>query len=103
VQYYITKEKIMRTIANTEHITIAVSNDELINEKWLNLNLLSKKLRDVEREKGLSYKKLCNKLYNSVSCDKYNMTVIAGLKCIDVTNPMRANTKASIEFDFKRG
>lgn len=93
----------MRTIANTECITIAVSDEELINKKWLNLNLLSKKLRDVEREKGLSYKKLCNKLYNSVSCDKYNITVIAGLKCMDVTSPMKGNARASIEFDFKRG
>lgn len=92
----------MRTIASTEKITLKVTDSELINGKWLNYELLSRKLGEKEKEKGMGYKCLRNKLYNSINCNKYNMQVVAGLQCIDVDNPMRDNVTASLELEFTR-
>ena len=80
----------MKTIQNVDKITIKVSDNELIGGKWLNYQLLSKKLGEIEKSNNMGYKSLRNKLYNSSACSKYNTTEIAGLKCIDVDNPMKA-------------
>ena len=79
----------MRTIKNTENITVKVSKDEIINEKWLAFQILSKKLAEIEKERSTEYKHLRNKMYNSQSCSKYNTGIAAGLNCIDITNPMK--------------
>lgn len=89
----------MRTIANTEKVTLKVTEDELIGGKWLNYTLLSKKLQEIEVKENMKYKSLRNKLYNSINCNKYNMGEIAGLVCIDVKNPMK--NKASLELVFE--
>lgn len=93
----------MRTIANTEKVTLKVTDSELIKKKWLNYELLSKKLGEKEKEKGMGYKSLRNKLYNSINCNKYNMQTIAGLQCIDVDTPMKEGVSASLVLEFKRG
>lgn len=90
----------MKTIQNVDKITIKVSDNELIDGKWLNYQLLSKKLGEIEKSNNMGYKSLRNKLYNSSACSKYNTTEIAGLKCIDVDNPMKAT--ASLELVFER-
>lgn len=91
----------MRTIANTEKITVKVKDSELIGGKWLNYSLLSRKLQEIEVKDNLKYKSLRNKLYNSINCGKYNMDFVAGLRCIDVDNPMKSAT-ASLELAFRR-
>ena len=92
----------MRTIANTEKITIKVKDSELIGGKWLNYSLLSRKLQEIEVKDNLKYKSLRNKLYNSINCNKYNMGLVAGLQCIDIDNPMKSKATASLELAFER-
>ena len=89
----------MKTITYTDTVTIKVVKEELLEGKWLHFQLLSKKLGDIEKQKKLPYKKLRNKFYNSRACNKYNMSEIAGLVCIDVQNPMK--DKASLELVFE--
>ena len=60
----------MKTVQNIDNITIKVSKEELINGKWLTFQLLSKKLSGIEEDKGMEYKKLRNKMYNSQACSK---------------------------------
>ena len=90
----------MKTIASTETIKLSVNPNELINGKWLNFQLLSKKLGEIENQKKMAYKSLRNKFYNSRACGKYNMQEVAGLPCIDVDEPMRG--KASLELVFEK-
>lgn len=90
----------MRTITGTETVKLKVDSAELLDDKWLNFQLLSKKLCEVEQEKKMVYKSLRNKFYNSRACGKYNMKDIAGLPCIDVDNPMKG--RASLELVFVR-
>lgn len=90
----------MKTVQNIDKITVKVSGNELIEGKWLNYQLLSKKLGDIEKSKNMGYKSLRNKLYNSSACSKYNIAEVAVLKCIDVDNPMRAT--ASLVLTFER-
>jgi len=90
----------MKTIQNTEKIELKVNSSELLEGKWLNFQLLSKKLAEVEEKNKMVYKSLRNRLYNSRACNKYNMKEIAGLPCIDVENPMTG--KASLELSFER-
>ena len=88
----------MKTITSTDKITIKFNKSELLEGKWIHFQLLSKKLGEIEKQKKLPYKKLRNKFYNSRACNKYNMQDIAGLPCIDVTNPMK--DRASLELIF---
>lgn len=89
----------MKTVQNIETITIKVSDNELIEGKWLNYQLLSKKLGEVEKAENMGYKSLRNKLYNSSACDKYNIKEMAGLKCIDVDNPMKGTASLALKFE----
>ena len=90
----------MRTVQNTEIVNIEVSSAELLEGKWLNFQLLSKKLGDIEVERKLDYKSLRNRFYNSRACGKYDMKDIAGLACINVDEPMKG--KASLVLSFKK-
>lgn len=90
----------MKTVQNIEEVTVKVAKDELIDGKWLHYQLLSKKLGDMEKKGDLGYKSLRNRLYNSYACGKYNMETKAGLKCIDVDNPMKG--VASLKLVFER-
>lgn len=89
----------MKTVQNIEKVTVKVSKDELIDNKWLHYQLLSKKLGDMEKTGDLGYKSLRNRLYNSAACGKYNMEMKAGLKCIDIENPMKAIASLALKFE----
>jgi hypothetical protein len=89
----------MRTITNTESIKLTVDKGNLLEGKYLPLTVLSNKLREIEKGSNLGYKQLRNRMYNSKNCNKYNMKEIAGITCIDVTNPMQG--KASLDLTFE--
>lgn len=89
----------MKTIQSVDTVTIKVTDSELITDKWLNYQLLSKKIGEVEKEKNLGYKSLRNKLYNSTACGKYNTAEMAGLKCIDIDNPMKSSASLVLKFE----
>lgn len=89
----------MKTIQSVDTVTIKVTDNELIAKKWLNYQLLSKKIGEVEKEKNLGYKSLRNKLYNSTACEKYNTAEMAGLKCIDIDNPMKSSASLVLKFE----
>ena len=89
----------MKTIQSVDTVTIKVTDNELIAKKWLNYQLLSKKIGEVEKEKNLGYKSLRNKLYNSTACGKYNTAEMAGLKCIDIDNPMKSPASLVLKFE----
>lgn len=90
----------MKTVTNIEEVTVEVTDNELIEGKWIHFQLLSKKLGDIEQKESMGYKSLRNKLYNSCSCQKYNVEMKAGLKCIDIENPMKGT--ASLKLVFKK-
>lgn len=90
----------MKTVQSVDKITIKVNDSDLIEGKWLNYLVLSKKLADIEKSGNMGYKSLRNKLYNSLSCNKYNVEEKAGLKCINIEKPMKAT--ASLELSFVR-
>lgn len=88
----------MRTIQDSLKLDIKINKDELLEKKWLNYQLLSNKLKEIEQQRGMEYKALRNRFYNSRACNKYNMKIVAGLPCIDVEEPMQG--KASLELTF---
>lgn len=90
----------MKTVQSVENVTITVAKDELLMNKWLSLQLLSKKLGEIEQQKKMAYKQLRNRFYNSRACNKYNIETIAGIVYIDTENPMKA--EASLVLSFKR-
>ena len=91
----------MKTIQSTEKVVIKVNDSELLDNKWLNFQLLSQKLGEEEQKRKMAYKGLRNRFYNSRACGKYDMKNIAGLPCINVDSPMKG--KASLELEFVRG
>lgn len=90
----------MKTVQNMETVELEVTSAELLENKWLNFQLLSKKLGEVEVARKLEYKSLRNRFYNSRACGKYDMKDIAGLACINVDEPMKG--EASLILSFKR-
>ena len=89
----------MKTVQSTETIQIKVLSSELLEGKWLNFQILSKKLGDIEVERGMDYKSLRNRFYNSRACGKYDMRDIAGLPFINVEEPMKGNASLILEFE----
>lgn len=89
----------MKTVQNIDTITVKVANNELIGGKWLNYQLLSKKIGEIEMSQNLGYKSLRNKLYNSTAGGKYNTAEMAGLKCIDIDNPMKGTASLVLVFE----
>lgn len=89
----------MKTIQSVDTITIKVTDSELIAGKWLNYQLLSKKIGEIEQKNNLGYKSLRNKLYNSTACGKYNTAEMAGLKCIDIDSPMKSSASLVLKFE----
>ena len=45
----------MKTVQSVENVTITVAKDELLNDKWLSFQLLSKKLGEIEQQKKMAY------------------------------------------------
>lgn len=91
----------MRTIKDVETITVKIEDKDLIEGKYIPYNIVSKKLADVEKENNYGYKSLRNRLYNSYACNKYNVIEKAGIKCIEIEEPMKAK-KASLVLSFER-
>ena len=44
----------MKTVQSVENVTINVAKDELLMDKWLSLQLLSKKLGEIEQQKKMA-------------------------------------------------
>lgn len=89
----------MKTVQNIETAVVKVTGEELLNDKWLSFQLLSKKLYEIETQKKMSYKYLRNRFYNSRACNKYNMETIAGILYIDVENPMKGTASLELKFE----
>lgn len=92
----------MKTVQNIYNITVKVSKNELINGKWLAFQILSKKLGKIEEDRSMEYKRLRNRMYNSQACSKYNSEIVAGIKCIDVTNPMKGTASLTLTFEVEQ-
>ena len=91
----------MRTIMSTESVELPVKAEELIEGKWLNLLLVSKKLATYETDNSVVGKSMRTRFYNSTNGDKYTVEMKGGMKCIDVSSPMKVNN-ASLVLSFKR-
>ena len=91
----------MRTVQNVETVNIKVSKNDLLNDKWLSCQLLSKKLGEIEQNKGMTYKNLRNRFYNSHACEKYNMETIAGILYIDTKKPMKGTASLQLSFEVE--
>ena len=90
----------MKTIQSTDKVEVTVTEEELLENRWISFQVLSKKLGEIEQKSGKPYKHYRSKLYNSRACNKYNAKTLAGILCIDTETPMKA--KASLELSFKR-
>ena len=88
----------MRTIKDISEVTLTVKKDFLFEGKYLGVQVLSEMLRAKEEHDDLGYKKLRNKMYNSLGAEKYNTIERFGITFIDVENPMK-NT-ASLKLTF---
>lgn len=91
----------MRPVANTKNVTVEVTNDDVIEEKWLPFLTLTKKLSVLEKADKQPHKEYCKRFYNSNRCEKYNIRTVAGLKFIDVDEPMKEEV-ASLHISFVR-
>lgn len=91
----------MRTVKDVETVKVKVEDKNLIEGKYIPYNIVSKKLADVEKENNYGYKSLRNRLYNSYACNKYNVVEKAGIKCIDIEEPMKVK-RASLVLSFER-
>lgn len=91
----------MKTIMSVDTVTIRVNKSELFDNKWIPFTLVSKKLMEIEKKENDGIKNYRSKLHNSCACGKYNIGVIAGIKCINVDDPMAGD--ASLVLSFKRG
>lgn len=91
----------MRTVKDVKTVKVKVEDKNLIEGKYIPYNIVSKKLADVEKENNYGYKSLRNRLYNSYACNKYNVVEKAGIKCIDIEEPMKVK-RASLVLSFER-
>lgn len=91
----------MKTVMSTEEIELPYHDYELIEGKWLNLLLVSKKISKFELDNKIVGKSYRSKFHNSAKGNKYHIEIKAGLKCIDVTNPM-STAVASLIVSFKK-
>lgn len=89
----------MKTVQSIETIKVKVSKDELLNDKFISFQLLSKKLGEIEQQNKMGYKYLRNRFYNSRACNKYNMETIAGILYIDTINPMKGTASLTLTFE----
>lgn len=90
----------MRTITDVSKVNVTVRKEDLMDSTWLQIALLSKKLKQFEIDENVGYKSIRTKWYNSQTAGKYNIEEKWGIKCINVKEPMKAKTKASLELSF---
>lgn len=91
----------MKTIKDTVTLTVEITKEDLLNDKWISVYALSKKLAKLEYQNKAMNKDYRTRLYNSITGGKYNVKVIAGVRFIDTTNLLKSE-KASLIMDFKR-
>ena len=89
----------MRTVTHSDTVKIKVKRSELLEKEWIYFKTLTSKLREIENEKGMTYKALCNNFYNSRACGEYNVKEIVGLPCISVKSPMKGTASLTLEFE----
>lgn len=92
----------MRTVKDIETVEVKVSSSDLFEDKWLNTQLLSSKLGVIEQSGNMKYKSLRSKLYNNTAGKKYNIKEFAGMKFIDIEQPMVEGTVASLVLKFRK-
>lgn len=88
----------MRTIKDISEVTVSVNKDILLENKYLSVQVLSEILKTKEEKENLGYKRLRNKMYNSLGAEKYNTISRYGMTFVDIENPMK-NT-ASLKLNF---
>ena len=90
----------MRTIKDISEVTVPVKKDILLDGKYLNVQVLSEMLKLKEEKENLGYKRLRNKMYNSLGAEKYNTITRFGMTFIDTDSPMKST--ASLKLVFKK-
>lgn len=93
----------MKTIKDTVTVEIDVKDEEIFQKNWINAVLLSEKLKQKEQEDNVPYKTLRTRFYNTLASERFNTKLIAGIKCVNIDNPMKnPELPASIVLKFKR-
>lgn len=91
----------MRTITNIEKVILNISSEEMLNNEWVSISLVSDKLNTIENDDRLGYKALRGKFYNSLNSNKYNTKVISGVNWINIKDPMKAPASLQLKFNIK--
>jgi hypothetical protein len=89
----------MKTVQSVYTVKLKVKKEELIEGKWLPYQVVSQKLQDYETKNNLAYKSLRAKLYNSRTCNKYNMDEKYGLPCVNIEEPMKGTASLQLIFE----
>lgn len=88
----------MRTVKDTEKVTLKVTKSMLLQDRWISVPVVSELLKKEEEAKGLAFKYLRMKFYNSLNSNKYNTSTHIGLLFIDTENPVKATASLELEF-----
>ena len=89
----------MKVIKDTMKLEIEVKKEDLISGQYIPVSVVSDRLRVMEEEKEMPNKSLRYRFYNTVNSNRYNTKTFAGIKCIDIKEPMIK--LASLELTFK--
>ena len=88
----------MRTIKDISEVTVKVSKSVLLEDKYLSVQVLSEMLKTKEEQENLGYKRLRNKMYNSLGAEKYNTISRYGMTFIDIDSPMKNTASLKLVF-----
>jgi hypothetical protein len=91
----------MRTIKEISEVNVGVKKDVLLEDKYLSVQVLSEILKTKEEKDNLGYKKLRNKMYNSLGADKYNTIERFGMTFIDTEKPMKNTASLKLSFSVE--
>lgn len=90
----------MRVVTNTVDVIVKISDEDLLEKRWIPYNVLSKKIAELEKTVGgQSYKV---RFYNSLAGGKYNTKTIAHIKCVDTVKTMVENKVSALNIIFER-
>ena len=90
----------MRVVKSIIKVTLQVTEEELISNRYLAFSVLTGKVKALE-DTDLKYKGLRSKLYNSDLLGKLNTEVIGSIKFIDTEKPMKTNS-SPVYLTFER-
>ena len=76
----------MRTIKEFEEVKLILSKSELLSDKYISYQGLTKKLRQYVQENNLHHKGILTKFRNSYQGGKYNTQTVGGIVLFDCTN-----------------